>query len=496
LLFLWQGRAGFNLWDEGYLWYGAQGVMRGEVPIRDFAAYAPGRYYWSAAWMWLLGDNGIMGLRISVAIFQVCGLFVGLLLVARSIPNDGKNIYKYLFWFIAAITFAVWMFPRHKLFDISISIFLVGILYLLIQKPLPMRYFIAGCVLGVIATFGHNHGVYGGLASLGVVFWINIRDSGTNTPFLERLALWGMGVVAGYAPVLFMLVAIPGFAPEFFEFFRTLFEQKTTNFPLPVPWPWEVNSTDFTFNEVIRRVFIGCFFVGIAVFGFLGVFWSFFKRCKKNQIEPVLVAASFVALPYMHFAFSRADVGHLAQSIFPLLLGCFAILATTTPWVKWVAALGVFSVSVFIMVPFHPGWQCRGEHRCDNFVISGDALRVDPETANNITLLRQLVKRYTPNGENILITPVWPGAYPLLEKISPMWDIYALPPMKANREQNEIERIRVAHPGFVLIFDFPLDGREELRFKNTHPLINQYIFDNFELVANDQNPAYKIFVAR
>ena len=118
LSFLWQGTKGFNLWDEGYLWYGVQRVLQNEVPILDFLAYDPGRYYWSAAFLKVVGDNGIMSLRVAVAIFQAAGLFVGLLLVAQSAKVKGKA--DIVFWLIAVATLVVWMFPRHKLFDISI----------------------------------------------------------------------------------------------------------------------------------------------------------------------------------------------------------------------------------------------------------------------------------------------------------------------------------------------------------------------------------------
>ena len=486
-LFLWQGHKGFSLWDEGYLWYGAQRVMLGEVPIRDFMSYDPGRYYWSAAFMSLWNDNGIMALRSAVAIFQVIGLFAGLLLIARSSKNQ-----SFVYLLLSALTLAVWMFPRHKLFDISLSILLIGVMVFLIQKPTGRRYFLAGICVGVVAVFGRNHGMYGAAASLGVMAWLSIRRK-DGPGFIEGFALWASGVSVGFMPVLVMALTIPGFAMAFWDSILFLFEARATNLPLPIPWPWRVAFGSASIIEAIQGVLVGLFFIGAVVFGMLSIAWVVWQKFHGKTVSPVLVAVAFLALPYAHYAYSRADVGHLAQGIFPLLVGCLTMLAALPPKIKWPFSLMLCCASLGVMHALHPGWQCAFGNQCVKIEISGSELSVSPDTADDIKLLRSLADEHARDDRSFVAAPFWPGAYPLLGKKSPMWAIYALQPRNGAAQQLEIERIKAANPGFILINDFPLDGREELRFRNTHPLIHQFILDNFELFPNPPNSNYQIF---
>lgn len=493
LSFFWQGNKGFNLWDEGFLWYGVQRVLLGEVPIRDFMAYDPGRYYWSAALASLFGDNGIMSLRATVAAFQALGLFVGLFLIAQ--PSRLKNKEDTIFLFLSAITLAVWMFPRHKLFDISISIFLIGILAHLISKPTSRRYFLAGVCVGLIATFGRNHGMYGAMASIGVIAWLSIKNK--SAPGCVRAsALWAAGVLIGFSPVILMAIVIPGFAAAFWESVRFLFEHKATNLPLPVPWPWTVSFSTTSPGDAAQEVLIGLFFIGTLVFAGLSLIWVVYKKFRNEQVPPVLVASAFLAFPYAHYALSRADINHLAHGVFPLLIGCLVLLSVSVARLKWPLVLALCASSLWIMHAFHPGWRCLTSKQCLPVEVSGNQLKVDPATANDIALLRGLAEKFAPNGRNFVATPFWPGAYALLERRSPMWEIYALFPRTEAFEKREIERIKESNPGFVIIFDLPLDGREELRFKNTHPLTHQFILDNFDSIDVSQNSAYQIYKAR
>jgi hypothetical protein len=488
-LFMWEGYKGFSLSDEGYLWYGAQRVLRGEVPIRDFMAYDPGRYYWSAAVMSLAGDNGIMTLRAAAAIFETIGLFVGLMVIAGSARKPNL-----VYLFSAAITLEAWMFLYYKVYDTTLSILLVGGLTFLIQKPSAWRYFGTGLCVGLAAIFGRNHGMYGVAGSIGVMIWLRIKRW-SDVGFLKGFTLWAGGVVAGFTPILCMALLMPGFAVPFWESIRFLFEIKATNLPLPVPWPWAVNFVSAPPSEAIRQVLVGMFFIGTLVFAVLSLIWVVVHRFTGRNFSPALVAASLLSLPYAHYAYSRADVAHLAMGIFPLLIGCLSLLAAQPGKIKWPMMLILCGASLWVAFIYHPGWMSLTA-KYIGVNISGNNLLVDPATANDVELLRSLAERYAPDGQSFVATPFWPGAYALLGRKSPMWEIYALFPRSRAFEQAEIERIEAAKPKFVLIFDYSLDGRDALRFQNTHPWIDQYIINHFEPLPDSPNPAYQLYKAK
>lgn len=487
--FLWEGNQGFDLWDEGFLWYGAQRTLLGEVPIRDFMAYDPGRYYWSAALMALWGDNGILALRGSVAVFQIFGLFIGLTSLSSSVKK--QNI---LFWILLGITFAVWMFPLYKLFDVVLSIALLAGLSFFVEKPSSIRCFFLGVLVGLIAVFGRNHGVYGVVGSLSVMAFLLIGQD-WRFGLIRSVAIWFAGVVVGYMPILAMLAIVPRFPAAFLDSIRLLF--RTGVLPLPIPWPWNVHFDQNHQFETVRSVLLGGMFVAIVVFGVLSILWVIGQKRQQKQVSSVLVASAFLALPYAHYAYSRADTLHLAMGIIPFVTGCVALLANQGQATKWGFFLLLCAGSMVVMTPLHPGWLCYSSQQCVESDVGGDRLKTHPNIPIEVGMLRELSDRFAPKERSFIVVPFWPGAYAVMRKKSPMWGIYLILPRSESFERSEIERIESANPGFVVIIDVPLDGREELRFSNTNPKIERYIRENFEFLGGvTPDPGYKLYVNR
>ena len=185
--FFLDGNVKVNLADEGYLWYGTHAMSHGQVPMRDFHAYDPGRYLWTVGWSYLLGES-LVSMRLACVLFQCLGLLAGLLAARRLSRNP-------LFLIGTALIFATWMHPRYKVFEQSIALMAVLAGVLLVEKPSLHRHFCVGLFGGLAAFMGRNHGAYHVAAFGLLIAWLSWGEGWG--VWLRRSFVWGGGLLAG-----------------------------------------------------------------------------------------------------------------------------------------------------------------------------------------------------------------------------------------------------------------------------------------------------------
>lgn len=496
--FLLQGNIDLNLADEGILWYGTIRTADGDIPTIDFRSKDPGRYYWTAGWSLIFGQ-GIMALRLSVALFQVIGLTFGLLAARRVFKN----------WWVLGLVgllLLAWMnnfYQWARLFEPSLAMAAVYIALCLIEKPVFKRYFFSGVFVGLAAFMGRNHGLYTFLAFFLLILfiWIKLKQD----KLLKRYGVWLAGIIVGYIPVLFMLAFIPGmFEKYFFDKVLPILRSgfTNTNLHLPVPWPWFFDYTQLDLLTGVSSFFTGFFFLLLPIFYIFIITWLFLSRSSDVRNHSLLIASSFVGIFYMHHAFDRADITHLEESIHPFLLGFVALLYTSVlSHHKSLAvslAVLILTGTVFAMIiPANPYIQkVRFKEQLIKYSINGDQLWLRKEQAAYIETIKHLVAQYVPQDEGLFIAPHSPGLYPILQRKAPVYHPWPLNPGSRDKQVEMIQDLIKNKVNWAILADTALDGRDELRFRHTYPMVWQHLMTNFEPIETPQLPTNEQFLRR
>lgn len=489
ITFIVEGSIGFSLADEGFLWYGVQRTSLGEIPIRDFTSYEPGRYYWIAAWARVLSDTGIGTVRLALYAFWAIGVMSSLLVIdARDWQSRWARISV---WTTSTLILILWAHPRHKLIDISISMILLAVLSWVLMHPTVKRFFITGVCLGLTAFFGRNHALYG-VIGLFLALLISNKPLNMLSPKRTSLALI-IGSILGASPLILMSITVPGFLIAYFESIVAVLRLGQTNLPLPIPWPWALKNIDILSHNSLRQLCVSVLFVAILAIPFLNLIKLAASRKQLRREDAQLIAATSIAIPYAHFAFSRADLSHLAQAIHPSLV-LVILIALRNQKARMTSLCIVTIISFVVCLRAHPYFQCIPQSRCSVFSISNQSLLIQRETASAITTLTSVYSKYGEDSRTFLVAPLWPGAYALFGKKAPMLWTYPLFTQTIEAQRAEISRIQNANPSFALLIDHPLNGLEHLRFRHTNPLIVAYLNDNYTLLQVPENPALNLYI--
>jgi len=469
-----QDRLDLALGDEGYLWDGVLRTAAGDRPVVDFKAYDPGRYYWCALGSRLLGP-GLVALRRSTGAFQLLGLWAGLLMLRRVVDSA---------WLLAAIGLLMlwWMQPRWKRFEHSISIFAVAAAFLLLEDPVAWRSFLAGVFVGTAAIMGRNHGLYN-LAALG----------GVHLSLLGRVALpdlailaasWAAGIVAGYSPMLWTWVKDGEAFRSYVEgMVLIVLRRRATNLNLPIPWPWRAPRGERGTPEGLSWCLSGLWFLFLPLYHLGVLVWSPWAPATPGG--RLAVAASMVGIFYLHHAFSRADPPHICQVMQPFLIGSVALCTVALGDAHAAALVLVLAVPAYLTARTHvPAWRAfvSGVPYTE-YVSRGERLRIPVRDAVYVDALRSFVDETLEADEPLFIAPVLPGLYRPLGRRCPAFDTYPIFPATEEGQAQVLADLDAAGVRCALLVDFALDGREELRYRYTHPRVWHFVEREFESVA-------------
>lgn len=468
-----------NFADEGYLWYGTLKVLEGEVPIRDFRAYDPGRYYWLALWMRALGRT-LMSLRIGLLVTQIGALTAGLTAVYIATHEALPVI-------LMGFALVAWMYPRHKQIDILFSITTPLMAVLLVENPVAAQYVLSGVYVGICLFFGLNHGIYAGAGLSLLILMMGFVGLGPALP--DSVTWYATGLSLAALPILAFFIIVPRlFKVYWHQKISRILKRGMANLPLPIPWLWvsehaQLAHLDKGGQWVVKGVFTLMPIIYVAAI--LALILGFVPATRQAW---VMAAVACSGLFYCHHAFSRADLSHLAQSIAPFVM--LLVLYWAEFSYGWVVMGGFIALSLRYIYWNHASWLRHRFKICalEKVNIGETNLWLQPSQARYLEAVYDLIKTHSKQGEPVLLLPNLVTLYPMLKRKPAIYDLFCIYPATQQEEAKMIKELLAQAVGFVLINNAPLDRREDLRFSRTHPGVWQFLRREFQPLQEEGMP--------
>ena len=479
--------------DEGFLWYGAQHVVAGQVPIRDFQSYEPGRYYWCAAVLFFLG-KGLMPLRLAMSLFQFVGLCFGLLTLRRVTKSS-------LFLLGVGCLAIFWMLIPCRYFDASMTMIALFFATRLVEKPSFRRHLAAGVFTGLASFFGINHGLY--LLAGFFVLSLYLDFKGLVTFAAKKRLFFLLGLTFGLFPFWFMFLTVPSFWASYWErivILSSSFYRGQANVSYPISWPWTIDWDKLTaplpsfsgkMLEYTNYFSIGLFYIVLIIYYLVSVPALIKLKNIQERSRTLFVASVFIGFFYLRHIFARGDVCYLGEGIFPVWAGLLASRAFLhSPRLKRIHSILVifFVCSSFLaaallnnitfkyMVPKGGmTWYRVGKDRLW-------LTRPDAEYCENV---KRLVSKYVKPEEPILLAPLLTTFYCLLQRESPVYELYFhIAPLRS-MEERTVRRLEEKKVRWAIVGNILVDGHPEQALAHSHPLLWKYLMDHFEFVTKE-----------
>jgi hypothetical protein len=341
---------GLNPYDEGIILVGADQILAGRLPYRDFwTMYGPGQFYVIATLFHFFGEYAVVE-RLFDVLLRSITVVVCFQLTNRVASKNVALICTLSVW-ATLISAGAYAFP------IFAAIALTAIAALFILRSFYAAYsfsnfFLAGIFIGLAALFRQDLGFYAILAgSVGLIIDRTLfpRPQCSMSIFLI-VSILGLGSAVIVVPALIVLVLqVP--APDLYQ---NLVQIPATVYPkvrgLPFPNIWMLlhNGFDGDYRSLEE---LAIYIPPVATAAAAVLFATSVKERTRTD-QALSTAAFFVTLVALFYVkgLVRVSTIHMVQAIiFSLVLAatCSSLSAAKKPWGSAILAL----LSIFSAIP-------------------------------------------------------------------------------------------------------------------------------------------------
>jgi len=301
---------GISLSDEGFFVYGAERVLRGELPMSDFVSYPPGSYLLLALLFKTFGINLLVSRLMEITFLLLNGIMV-FYIGRRLMPRNMALIPSFLL-----IAFPG---PWHKVFFTFGLLLPLVTFFRFLEKRTTHRILTVGGAVGAALILKLEPAFYSFCAILIILFWIHTWKNGkflvdrkAVAGFSRNVVLCSLGAIAVVTPVLVYYLWKSSFIKLFSEI-REIYgisglEALSEYFRQP---SLISAMTEFHLGNLANLFFFLILFLYLYLS--IKVFVGLFIR-KQEGLLPSLLLLLFgiFSLSYAYAAFGKS---HLLQSV-------------------------------------------------------------------------------------------------------------------------------------------------------------------------------------
>lgn len=239
-----------------------------------------------------------------------------------------------------------------------------------------------------------------------------------------------------------------------------------------------------------QQMFLGMLVIAFPLTYLVGLATWLRSPARLLRERALLAACSVIGLFYLHHAYSRADLSHVAQASHPFTLGLLALASVLVPGAAYQALIVVLPLAIGLLEILNqtPAYQRLVSSvpwsRCDAI---GDIF-LPPGWTQSLDALRRFGASKIAPQEGVFIAPTAPGLYPVLGRVSPTWEVDVYFPATSKRQKEIITALEKKNVAWAIISNIPPDRRSDLRFSVIYPEVWKFLIKHYQPLAQPRLP--------